>query len=133
MSTKPYLVEVTMPSGEKLPQLKIDPDAFTLTRADEVGRAIGYEIGKLIDRRLKGMTPPSTDERELVERLQKREHYFLNASEGEYDANLLRKARFALESLLSERTRMEEALKQVLVITPQGYTRAIRAALSRSG
>lgn len=36
---------------------------------------------------------------DLILRLQQREHYFLNASEGEYDANLLRAARFAIEDL----------------------------------
>jgi hypothetical protein len=48
-----YTVEVTMPSGEKLPSLHIDREAFTLTRADEVGREIGHEIGRLIERMLK--------------------------------------------------------------------------------
>jgi hypothetical protein len=34
---------------------------------------------------------------DLIERLSKREHFYRNAVEGEYDANLLMRARFALD------------------------------------
>ncbi len=53
MSEKFYLVEVTMPSGEKLEPVKVDRDAFTINRADVVGEAIGRTIGKLVEQRLK--------------------------------------------------------------------------------
>jgi hypothetical protein len=48
-----FVVEVTMPSGEKLEPIRVDRDAFTLSRADEVGYAIGRLVGKLVDKRLK--------------------------------------------------------------------------------
>jgi hypothetical protein len=35
---------------------------------------------------------------DLIRRLQEREHHFRNAVEGEYDAELLKAARFALTS-----------------------------------
>ena len=44
------------------------------------------------------MTEPN-DVQDIVEPLQKREHYFRHASEGEYDANLLMNARFEIERL----------------------------------
>ena len=48
----------------------------------------------------------------LIERLQKREHYFRNASEGEYDANLIMHARFALEAA----DKMADAITTILTL-----------------
>lgn len=39
---------------------------------------------------------------ELVERLQRREHHFLSAVEGEYDAMLLRRSRLLIAELEAE-------------------------------
>jgi hypothetical protein len=51
---------------------------------------------------------------DLVERLLKREHYFLNAVEGEYDATLLRKARFEIEALSERIAVLEGALEPIV-------------------
>jgi len=50
----------------------------------------------------------------LIERLEKRELYFRHAVEGEYDADLLRKARFELEANAAEIGRLREALRDLL-------------------
>ena len=55
---------------------------------------------------------------DLIARLQKREHHFRHAVEGEYDANLMMKARFAIEALTSERDEARAILK---FIAGSGY------------
>jgi len=50
---------------------------------------------------------------ELIEALQRREHHFRQAAEGEYDANLLMRARFALEDAAKALTRTEATTGEV--------------------
>jgi hypothetical protein len=76
------------------------------------------------------MTPPSdTDVRELVERL----HYW--QGDGHPHGLLHGEAATALESLLQDRARMEEALREIEndATVPDRVRRKARAALSRSG
>lgn len=49
---------------------------------------------------------------DLVERLQKREHHFRHAVEGEYDADLIMKARFALDDYAARITALEASLAE---------------------
>jgi hypothetical protein len=51
--TKQYQIDITMPSGEKLPTVHVDQDAFVVTHPAEVGAAIASTIMRLIDQRLK--------------------------------------------------------------------------------
>lgn len=60
------------------------------------------------------------DDAELIARLRKREHYYLNAIEGEHDGDLFRKAicrildqATRLETLTAENERLREALKEI--------------------
>lgn len=34
---KTYIIDVTRPGGEKLEPIKVDPEAFMIARADDVG------------------------------------------------------------------------------------------------
>ncbi len=50
---------------------------------------------------------------DLVERLRKQEHHFLNAVEGEYTANCLRDARFEIERQAALLREAREALDEI--------------------
>ena len=56
---------------------------------------------------------PMSNKDEMLERLTKREHHFRNAIEGEYDANLFRQSRFAIEALSAEVARKDAALREI--------------------
>ena len=48
-----YVIEITMPSGEKLPAYPIDGNAFLLHPAREIATKLAYDITRLIEQRLK--------------------------------------------------------------------------------
>jgi len=93
------------------------------------------------------MTPPSTDERELVARLRRESsHVFPQAMRDGHayhsTAFALDKAADKIESLLSERTRMEERVRELGggcdandggLHSVMGTGKDASAALSRSG
>lgn len=48
-----YKIEITMPSGEKLPVIPVDGNAFLLASANDIGASLAGVIARIIEQRLK--------------------------------------------------------------------------------